>query len=571
MKRHRRSGCIAPVTKRRKSAAPKSPSRISSTAPNVSSLRLGKPHPLGVLPWGNFLMAKQRDCRASGLGSFSLLPDEFIADLLVREVPVPRVALPPDQATFNQQSRVQPTRGIFSAQNLCRLSQVSKVFYCFVVADDVWRTLTIRDFGDSGGFAPFAGTWRRTYAITHLSRNSLSEDVPHFPSISVRNFYSDHLFAAWRCTSIPLEDVCDPSHENIERRSKLSLDEFISQYAEQNKPVVITDVVTEWPAFKKWTDQFLVSEYGGVQFRAEAVDLTLKDYFTYAHTVTLDESPLYLFDKNFANPEKTGMADDYVVPSYFQEDLFSVLGERRPDYRWVIIGPARSGSTFHVDPNSTHIASAWNAVITGSKKWIMFPPEVIPPGVFPSGDGSEVTSPVSIGEWLLNYYREARSMDTPPLECVCRAGEVIFVPNGWWHLVVNLEPSIAITQNFVCKQNLRNTLKFLRFKREQVSGWISSSQLMDTDYIDPCDDACPSSTCDLFESFAQALREKRQDLVPIIEEIEQMSDREVVLADGEKSATAGLWTKLNVDEQCSSAAPVGYSFSFGFGDDGNDE
>ncbi len=66
------------------------------------------------------------------------------------------------------------------------------------------------------------------------------------------------------------------------------------------------------------------------------------------------------------------------VPKYFDEDLFSVLGEAgRPDFRWLIMGPPRSGSTFHKDPNAT---SAWNAVVTGSKKWIMYPPSALPPG-----------------------------------------------------------------------------------------------------------------------------------------------------------------------------------------------
>jgi hypothetical protein len=35
-------------------------------------------------------------------------------------------------------------------------------------------------------------------------------------------------------------------------------------------------------------------------------------------------------------------------------------GEGRPDYRWLIMGPARSGSSFHVDPNCNF---AWNATI----------------------------------------------------------------------------------------------------------------------------------------------------------------------------------------------------------------
>ena len=67
------------------------------------------------------------------------------------------------------------------------------------------------------------------------------------------------------------------------------------------------------------------------------------------------------------------------MPQQFAEDLFSVLGESgRPDFRWLIMGPARSGSSFHKDPNAT---SAWNAVVKGSKKWVLFPPHVVPPGV----------------------------------------------------------------------------------------------------------------------------------------------------------------------------------------------
>lgn len=85
-----------------------------------------------------------------------------------------------------------------------------------------------------------------------------------------------------------------------------------------------------------------------------------------------------------------------------QDDLLSLLGEdRRPDHRWLIAGPARSGSSFHVDPNCT---SAWNATISGRKKWIMFPPGETPPGVHPSEDGLDLAAPVSITEWFLNFY-----------------------------------------------------------------------------------------------------------------------------------------------------------------------
>ena len=47
----------------------------------------------------------------------------------------------------------------------------------------------------------------------------------------------------------------------VDRRSNLSHDEFIREYASVGKPVIITDIVKNWKASAKWTLDFFRSEY----------------------------------------------------------------------------------------------------------------------------------------------------------------------------------------------------------------------------------------------------------------------------------------------------------------------
>ena len=145
-----------------------------------------------------------------------------------------------------------------------------------------------------------------------------------------------------------------PSRNEISRLSKLTATEFSEHWAE--RPFILTDEVTQWPAYKEWSTEALLTAYGEVEFRAEAVDWPLKTYVEYMNN-NADESPLYLFDRSFVEKMQVMVGEDdqrqYWTPKCFGEDLFAVLREERPDNRWLIVGPERSGSTFHKDPNAT--------------------------------------------------------------------------------------------------------------------------------------------------------------------------------------------------------------------------
>src|SRR5688500_1075178 len=57
------------------------------------------------------------------------------------------------------------------------------------------------------------------------------------------------------------------------------------------------------------------------------------------------------------------------------------------------------------------------------------------------------------------------------------SGELLFIPSGWWHTALNLEESIAVTQNFVSTQNLPSVVQFLKSK-ENPQLWNCFQRMM---------------------------------------------------------------------------------------------
>lgn len=105
--------------------------------------------------------------------------------------------------------------------------------------------------------------------------------------------------------------------------------------------------------------------------------MTLVEFLTYMRR-SQDSDPLYAFDSKFISRIPI-LRSEYKIPKFFRQDYFAVLPEEhRPMYRWVVIGPAHSGTGFHLDPNGT---SAWNALISGRKRWAFYPPHQTPPGL----------------------------------------------------------------------------------------------------------------------------------------------------------------------------------------------
>lgn len=168
----------------------------------------------------------------------------------------------------------------------------------------------------------------------------------HESKIMLPDFFSDVLYRPYHMSQVSLKPFTSkiPPRNAIIALPKLTAEEFEESYV--GTPFILTEPVKEWPGFGQWTLDFLLSKYPDIRFQAESVSWSLKDYAAYMQNQS-DESPLYLFDKSFVENTDGEMEKGFSPPGCFGKDYFEVLGKPRPDHRWMILGPKRSGSTFH--------------------------------------------------------------------------------------------------------------------------------------------------------------------------------------------------------------------------------
>ncbi|KAJ3318829.1 jumonji domain-containing protein 6 [Boothiomyces sp. JEL0866] len=263
--------------------------------------------------------------------------------------------------------------------------------------------------------------------------------------------------------------------DNLNRIDYSTTEQEFEIYIRDGIPVVITGGMDKWPAYKKWTPTFLAYTYRYEKFKVGEDDdeniiyLSAKYFFNYCFKDGLvDDSPLYVFDavkdsKHKYDPSSSQAAchlvDDYTVPKYFKNDLLELGGSRRPPFRWIVIGPGRSGTGMHTDPLGT---SAWNALIQGEKRWVLFPP----------GTSKELVNPKNIDKepctWFATIYPKLKGK-IEMVEIRQKPGEIVFVPGGWLHIVMNLNFCIAVTQNFCHPLNFDRVWLETRYSRNKLS------------------------------------------------------------------------------------------------------
>jgi histone arginine demethylase JMJD6 len=181
----------------------------------------------------------------------------------------------------------------------------------------------------------------------------------------------------------------------------------------------------------------------------------------------------------------SGVAHEYdmysrTVHTYYVDSHTLFLSQRS----WWLVGPERSGTCIHIDPLGTN---AWNTLIVGQKRWVLFPPNVR--SKIYKGKGlvrdDEDDEAIHYFMYILpRIKRKAKSCrdqeDYKNFACyefTQNPGETVFVPNGWSHAVLNLSHTVGITQNFCSRQNFDTVWCKTRSGRARMAWkWLGQLQ-----------------------------------------------------------------------------------------------
>ena len=190
-----------------------------------------------------------------------------------------------------------------------------------------------------------------------------------------------------------------------------------------------------------------------------------------------DSRLLYLKDWHFCRDAAAHGEEVYAVPETFAEDWLNdhyahVLGGV-DDYRFCYLGPARSWTPVHADVLRSH---SWSVNVAGAKIWYLFPPDQSAllldkwgrdvvydwrqvdryrRGVFPDRERAQLEALFGPGGTFPHATR------AQPLVAHQGAGEAMFVPAGWFHMVVNTQDTLSINHNWINAAGLPLTWGFL--------------------------------------------------------------------------------------------------------------
>ncbi|MCQ9641086.1 cupin-like domain-containing protein [Chryseobacterium sp. WG14] len=222
----------------------------------------------------------------------------------------------------------------------------------------------------------------------------------------------------------------------------ISKEEFYEKYLKPRRPVVIKNMAKKWPAYQKWTMEYMKEVVGDVEvplydsskadpsapINSSAAKMKFGDYIDLIQREPTDLR-IFLFDPIKFAPN---LLEDYISPK-------ELMGGFLDKYPNMFFGGKGSETFLHFDIDMAHI---FHTHFNGRKHILLFDYKwkerlyQIPYATYALED-YDIENP--------DFTKFPALEGVEGIECFLEHGDTLFMPTGWWHWMKYLDGSFSIS------------------------------------------------------------------------------------------------------------------------------
>ena len=232
---------------------------------------------------------------------------------------------------------------------------------------------------------------------------------------------------------------------------EISGTEIFEKYIAANSPVLIRGLIDKWPAVDEYTKEGLLDGYKDMKVHVSSIpysgkfggsgetDMDLSEYIEQMveHRTVGGAHPWYVFrghpiPKVSEKPNSLTRHDICPTPeamTYAFQRIPGAKSSERSDLfvnaQWALGGEG-TGAPVHFHN------TAWNALVYGAKRWIIYPPHDM------------MMSSKQILDYFETDMQEYIKRGINGRGCTQVAGDVMIIPESWAHGVLNIQESVAV-------------------------------------------------------------------------------------------------------------------------------
>lgn len=233
----------------------------------------------------------------------------------------------------------------------------------------------------------------------------------------------------------------------IERRVRLTAEEFTNEYRRRFEPVIVEGLMDDWPALRTWSFETLAERCGPASVVVDSYTSRKARKTTFAEFVELmrsngpEQEPLYLQEWLFMADCPSLAADMPELPIAQYDFRRNLYGEKISTNHQLWIGQQGATTRLHQD---SYVIDVMHAQIVGEKHWTVMSPNAHL-GLDANGE--------------LDFDTLAADPTVRVHTCVLRPGDVLYLPALWWHRVQLFQDSIGLGRKCLDEANLQTHVR----------------------------------------------------------------------------------------------------------------